>query len=163
MAKWKSNPNLEKYVDQLEKLRDEGREYIGLAIYSGAAVVADEMRREIMTLKVAQDYVPYKENRKISTITSVQKRGLLDGFGIAKMRKDGDFYNVKLGFAGYNGQYTDQWPHGVPNIIIARSIVSGTYFRTKNDFVSRVIKRSKNHAESVMERKFEEALEKFMW
>lgn len=163
MAKWKASPKLEEYVDKLEKLRDEGREMIGVAIHTGAAVVADEMRSEIAALPVAQDFVKREDKRKISTITSVQKRGLLDGFGIAKMRKDGDYYNVKLGFAGYNRQRTIQYPHGVPNSIIARSVVSGTYFRQKNDFVGRVVRRTKDRAETAMEIEFEKALKKLMW
>lgn len=163
MAKWTNNPNLERYVSKLEKLQDEGREMIGEAIYSGAGVVADAMRSEIQMLPVAQDYVKPGEHRKLSTITSVQKKGLLDGFGISSMRKDGDYYNVKLGFAGYNGQKTDQYKTGVPNSVVARSVVSGTYFREKNDFVGRATRKTKKNAEREMEKKFEEALERFMW
>lgn len=163
MAKWTNNPNLELYVSKLEKLQDEGREMIGVAIHAGAGVVADAMRSEIQALPVAQDYVKSGEHRKISTITSVQKKGLLDGFGIAKMRKDGDYYNVKLGFAGYNGQKTSEHPNGVPNSIIARSIVSGTYFRQKNDFVGRATRGNKRKAEKTMEEVFEEAVKKLLW
>lgn len=160
MAKW-TNGKLDAYVAQLEKIRDEGREYIGKAIHSGASVVADEMRREIQGLPVAQKYA--KIGEKIDTITSVQKKGLLDGFGIAKMQQTGTYYNVKLGFTGYNGQKTDQYPNGVPNSIIARSIVSGTSFRQKNDFVGRAIAKSKDKCISRMEREIEDAVKKLIW
>lgn len=161
MAKW-TNGKLDAYVAQLEKLQDEGREYMGRAIHTGAKVVADAMRREIQAIPVAQKYVK-PSGPKINTLTSVQKKGLLDGFGISKMRQDGDYYNVKLGFAGYNGQRTDEYPNGVPNSIIARSVVSGTSFREKNDFVGRVIARTKGESISQMEREIEEAIKKLLW
>ena len=99
MAKWKNSPNMDKYLSKLEKLTNT-RGYIGEAVYDGAAVVADAMKAQIASLPVAQKFA--KDGGKIGTITSVQKAGLVEGFGISKMRKDGDFYNVKLGFDGYD-------------------------------------------------------------
>ena len=159
MAKWKNSPNMDKYISKLEKLTNT-REYIGEAVYDGAAVVADAMKAQIASLPVAQKFA--KDGGKIGTITSVQKAGLVEGFGISKMRKDGDYYNVKLGFDGYNGQNTHKYPHGVPNSIIARSLVSGTSFRQKNDFVGRATRGSKQKAEQAMEKKLDEALRKIM-
>lgn len=160
MARWKNNPNLDKYIAQLEKLGDESREYIGTAVYTGAGVVADAMRREIAALPVGNKFA--KNGEKINTITSVQKKGLLDGFGISKIRLDGNFYNVKLGFAGYNGQHTDKYPNGVPNSVVARSVASGTYFREKNDFVGRAVRSAKNKSISLMGEKIEEAVNKLI-
>lgn len=150
---------MDKYLQQLEKLTD-AREYIGEAVYAGAGIVADNVRSQIQGLPVAQKFA--RNGESISTITSVQKRGLLDGFGISPMRDDGGYYHVKLGFAGYNGQKTHNYPHGVPNSVIARSIVSGTSFRQKNDFVGRAVRNTKNKAQNEMEKKIEEAIKKIM-
>lgn len=160
MAKWKNSPNMDKYISKLEKLTNT-REYIGEAVYDGAAVVADAMKAQIASLPVAQTFA--KDGGKIGTITSVQKAGLVEGFGISKMRKDGDYYNVKLGFDGYNGQKTHKYPHGVPNSIIARSLVSGTSFRQKNDFVGRATRGAKQKAEKAMEKSLEKAFERLLW
>ena len=160
MAKWKNSPNLDRYLERLEHLAADPKEYIGEAIYDGADIVADAMRSQIASLPVAQTYAP--EGTTLSTITSVQKAGLLNGFGIASMRKDGDYYNVKLGFDGYNGQKTKAHPHGVPNSLIARSVCSGTSFRQKNDFVGRAVRATKAQAERKMELKLEESIRKIM-
>ena len=84
----------------LEKLTDT-REYIGEAVYKGAGVVADAVRAQIQALPVAQKFAD--DGKKIATITSVQKKGLLDGFGISPMREENGYVHAKLGFAGYNG------------------------------------------------------------
>ena len=158
MAKWKNSDALDQYLGKLERLGADARECIGEAIYDGAAVVADAVKAQIQSIPVAQIYA--KNGEKLSTITSVQKAGLISGFGIAKMQKDGDYYNVKLGFAGYNGQKTKAHPDGVPNSLIARSIVSGTSFRQKNDFVGRAVRATKSQAERKMEQKLEEKIKK---
>lgn len=160
MAKWKNSPDMDKYLHTLEKLTDS-REYIGEAVYAGAGIVADNVRSQIQGLPVAQKFA--RNGEKISTITSVQKKGLLDGFGISHMRDDGGYYNVKLGFEGFNGQKTDEYPYGVPNSIIARSVVSGTYFRQKNDFIGRAVRNTKNKAQTEMEKKLDEAIQKLLW
>lgn len=161
MAKWKNSPEMDEYLKKIERLNIDSREMIGEAIYDGAAVVADAMRSQIQALPVAQKYAGSGE--KLTTITSVQKQGLLEGFGISKVRDDGGFYNVKLGFAGYNGQKSHQYPNGQPNSVIARSVCSGTSFREKNDFVGRAVRGTKAAANRKMEEKFEEALKKLMW
>lgn len=159
MAKWKNSPDLDRYLASLERLTD-AEEYIGEAIHAGAGVVADAVRSQIQALPVAQKFA--KEGEKLNAITSVQKQGLLapGGFGISHMRKDGDFYNVKLGFAGYNKQKTKKYPGGQPNSVIARSICSGTSFRQKNDFVGRAVRGTKSSAERKMETKLDEAIKK---
>ena len=157
-----STKGLDEYIAKLEKLTSlsDTREFVGRAIFEGAAAVKPALLSELNDLQVAQVYA--KPGQKINTITSVQKAGLLDGFGIAKMRKDGNAYNVKLGFAGYNGQKTKKYPNGQPNALIARSIVSGTSFRAKNDFVRRAVNASKAQALDAMKKEFEDEIKKAM-
>lgn len=156
MATWKFK-GLEQYLLQLERLTHT-REYIGPTVYAGAAVVADAMKKEINSLPVEMQYSP--SNGKKHGITSVQKAGLRDGFGITKMRDDNGFWNVKLGFDGYNGQKTKKYPNGQPNSVIARSLVSGTSFREKNDFVGRALRGKKKQAELVMGQKLDAEIRK---
>ncbi len=161
MAKF-STKGLDEYVAKLERLTSlsDTKEFYGRSIYEGAAVVKPAMLSQLNSLPVAQQYA--RDGQKINTITSVQKKGLLDGFGIAKMRKEGDEYNVKLGFDGYNGQKTKKWPHGQPNSMIARSIISGTSFRAKNDFVRKAVNASKAQALEAMKKELEDEINKVM-
>lgn len=156
MATWKFR-GLDQYLLQLERLTST-REYIGPTIYKGAEVVANAIKKEINNIPVEMEYSP--SSGKKHGITSVQKAGLRDGFGIAKLRDDSGFLNVKLGFDGYNGQKTKKYPNGQPNSVIARSLVSGTSFRAKNDFVGRALRGKKAQAEQVMSRKLDEEIRK---
>lgn len=156
MATWKFK-GLDEYLVTLERLTNT-REYIGRTIYTGADIVADAVKAEINALPVENRFA--NDGEKLRGITNVQKAGLRDGFGIAKMRKDGDYYNVKLGFDGYNGQKTAAHPNGQPNSMIARSVVSGTSFRQKNDFISRATSRTKKQAEQVMKEELDKEIKR---
>lgn len=160
MARWKNSPQLDEYLAKLERLDMDHREVIGKAIYVAADVVADAVKSQIAGLPVAQKFAG--EGEKLRTITSVQKQGLTKGFGIARMRKDGDYYNVKLGFQGYNGQKSHKYRNGQPNSVIARSICSGTSFRVKNDFIGRAVNSTKAQAERKMEEKLDETIKQIM-
>ena len=150
MASWKFE-GMGKYILQLEKLKASTGSAIGRAIYEGAGLVAVEVASEIKKLPVNNQYGS-------KGITSVQKAGLLEGFGISHAQSDGDYRHVKLGFDGYNGQHTEQYPNGQPNSLIARAVNSGTSFRKKNPFVDRATRRSKSACEVRMAQVFEQEI-----
>ena len=60
------------------------------------------------------------------------------------------FYNVKIGFDGYNSVKTKRWPSGQPNAMVARSIESGTSWMTKQPFMRKAEQASKSQCEHVM-------------
>ena len=98
----------------------------------------------------------------VDTMTLPQKEGLLDGFGISRMKDDDGFVNVKLGFAGYNATRTDKYPQGQPNALIARAVNSGTTFRKKTRFVDKAVSASKKSAEAAMDAACNREIEKIM-
>ena len=155
MAKINVGKGIKEYTRKLTQLYDVSREEIISVVNEGANFMADAMRREIDALPVAQKFA--KPGEKINTVTSVQKKGLQDGFGISPFQERSGFYNRKLGFAGYNGQKTSDHPHGVPNSLVARSVVGGTSFRAPNNFVGRAMKRAKE-----AEEKMKEAMDKLL-
>lgn len=155
MAKWKFE-GLDEYLITLEKLKANTGSAIGRAIYEGAGVVAKEVAAEIQKLPVNNQYGS-------KGITSVQKAGLIEGFGISHAQTEARFYrNVKLGFDGYNKQYTENYPSGQPNSLIARSVNSGTSFRKKNPFVDRATRRAKGACEVRMAQVFEREITKIV-
>lgn len=159
MAKVTVGKGMKEYTRRLTRLKDFGREELGSVIFKGAAVIADAMKAELRALPVDNRFV--KNGEKLHGIHELQKRGLIRGFGIAKMRYDGSFLNVKLGFTGYNAMQTQQYPNGQPNAMIARAVVAGTSFRQRNDFVTRATRKA-SEAEKVMEEEFDKAL-KALW
>lgn len=157
MAKLKFE-GLDEYVRQLEKLSDLSRECIGRAVYDGAGVVADAVKDAINSLPIDERRV--KDGQMLNGISRLQKDGLLEGFGIAPMQNDNGYLHVKLGFAGYNGVRTNQFPDGQPNSVIARSVNSGTSFRTRIPFVDNAVRQKKNECEEKMKETFETELRK---
>lgn len=154
MASWKFE-GLDEYLIQLEKLSQRADETIGEAIYEGAAVVAKACANAI-------DELPVNNQFNSGGITSVQKAGLKEGFGISHAQTDKDYRHVKLGFDGYNGQKTKKYPNGQPNSVIARSINSGSSYRKKNPFMDRATRSAKASCESTMQKVIEKEISKIM-
>ena len=127
------------YIRRLEHLESYTHNHIGKAIYGGAELVADNVKRALRGIPVDNSkQVAYR-----SSINSIQKDGLIESFGIAPLRTDNDFINVKLGFDGYNNFTTFTYPDGQPNVMIARSLESGTSFMPKNPVISNACKEKR--------------------
>lgn len=152
---------IDDYITQLNKLQAATKDdVIGKTVYAGAAVVADAVKDAIRSLPVGSGHVAQGE--LVDTVTLPQKEGLLDGFGISRMKDDDGFVNVKLGFAGYNATRTDKYPQGQPNALIARAVNSGTTFRKKTRFVDKAVSASKKSAEAAMDAACNREIEKIM-
>lgn len=154
MAKITVGGNFDKYITALSLMDTKAKTYIGKAIFEGADEVADEVRKEIDNLQVG--------NPKFGYVTESQKKGLQDGLGIAKMRNDQGFLNVKIGMDGYNSTVTKKYPKGQPNALIARSLEKGTSWSQKNPFITRAVNRSQAKAEKRMSDKLDEEIKKIM-
>lgn len=151
---------LDEYVKQLNDIQAHTEEYCGKAIYKGADVVADAVKAAIQALPT--DNRTYVKDGMRSGPSNGQKAGLINSFGIAKMRQDGTLYNVKLGFDGYNSIKTKTWPKGQPNAMIARSVESGTSFMKANRFMNKTVNKSKGACEAVMKTTLENEISKLV-
>lgn len=151
---------LKEYEEMLSKLDKDTVPMIGRALYEGGKVVADEFRREVEALPVVAPNVRGTSERKLTGITSEQKRGLLQGLGIAKMRSRDGVHDIKIGFDKYNSVHTKKYPGGQPNTMIARSVNTGSSFRTATHFADRAARNSKARAEKAMQQQFDKDLKK---
>ena len=150
MARFTISSKMDDYTEKLNDLRLNTKEYFDAAIKKGGGVVADAVRAEINALPINTGYKK-RGNEMIRGLNTLQKGGLQDSLGIAPPRDDGDFRNVKVGFDGYNQNYTDAYPNGQPNVVIARSVEKGTSFRSPNPFIARAARKSKEKATKTME------------
>lgn len=152
---------IDNYIKRMNKLQQSTKDgVVGKTVYAGAAVVADSVRRAIQALPVGDGRA--QGGGLVDTVTLPQKAGLLDGFGISRMKDDDGFVNVKLGFDGYNSTRTEKYPRGQPNALIARSVNSGTTFRKKTKFVDKAVNSSKKAAEAAMDAACSREIEKIM-
>lgn len=156
---------IDEYALKLSKLGNKSQEVAGKAIYAGAQVVADAIKRNIDSLEAVDDkynLIAYKQGKK-SKLSETQKKGLKEAFGITKMQKDSDgFYNVKLGFDGYNDVKTKKYPNGQPNQLIAIVTESGSSFMDKTPFVRPALNQTKKQAQEIMQKVIDEETGKIM-
>ena len=162
--------NLEQYELQLAHLRERTPEIAGKAIYAGAEIVTDAIRANIEALPAVSDkagLIAYQK-KDPAPLTETAKRGLLDGLGITPMKDENGFYNVKIGFDGpggehgYNDLRTQKYPKGQPNVLIARSLESGSSISPKHPFVRPAINASRKRAEAKMAEVLDEEIGKIM-
>ena len=149
MAKFQVGKGMDQYLTQLRNLEFNYRETIGPAIYKGAGIVADAVKKNIQALPE-------------SACTPVEKAGLLAGFGIAKMQDENGYFQVKLGFDGYNGNKTKKYPKGKANSMIARSIEGGTSWKPKHPFIAPAVRATKDQAEKAMAEEVDKQITKQM-
>ena len=148
MAKWIMGKWLNDYIAQLQKIGEDTEELCGQVVYEMAAVVADEVKKNINALPAEPDteaLAAYQEKTD-PPITYSQKKGLQEGFGISPMQEANGYLNVKLGFDGYNSTKTRKYPKGQPNAMIARAIESGSSIRKKRPFIRPAVNKEKKKA-----------------
>ena len=152
-------PGLKDYELMLSRLEGATDDMIGRAVYAGAGIVADAVKQGIQSLPIVTGYGT-ESNPLPGGVTSAQKAGLIDGFGISKLRDDNGYLNVKLGFDGYNRTRTEKYPQGQPNQLVARGVESGTSWKQKKPFIRPAVTRSRKPAEAEMKRVIDEEIEK---
>jgi hypothetical protein len=150
-----------KRLEQLGSVRSTNR-VIKSAIYDGAAVVADAMKDEASTIPVVPENAHGDPAHQLNGATAAQIRGLQEGLGVARMLSDGNGWNTKVSFDGYNSTKTAKYPGGQPNAMIAASIEAGTSFRRKNPFITRAIRKAKASAEAAMAATADEVINQIM-
>lgn len=151
----------DEYLALISKLEAASRDQIcGSAIYGAAEIVTDAIREELR--KVPTDERYGDSQNPTNGPRKAQKAGLYESLGIAPMRDDNGFLNVKVGFDGYNAIETAQYPHGQPNQLVARSVERGTYFMKENEFVKPAMRKAQRPAKTKMKETVDEEIKKIM-
>lgn len=143
---------LDEYALKLSRLGDGIPEIAGKATYAGAKIVANQVKSNLNALNVTTSELAIRAYSKQTPtyITEEAKEGLIESFGVSKMVEKNGYYNVKLGFDGYNKVITKNYPKGQPNNLIARACESGSSAMIKQPFMRDAIKKSRGAAEEKM-------------
>lgn len=147
-------------IAQYKALDKDMEKVIGAAIYKGAGVVMKAVKDGVESIQTDNRYGT--PNNLISGPSTLQKLGLQHSLGIAKMRNDGGFWNVKIGFDGYNNVKTKTWPNGQPNVLVARSVESGTSWMSKQPFMRKAEQSAKGPCEKAMSQVVDEEISKIV-
>lgn len=156
---------IDEYAKVLATLGNESEEIVKSAVYKGAAIVADEIKSGINSIPIQEGDnglppVGTPEN-KLYGISRKQKGDLMDSFGLAPMKNDGDYIQTKAGVDGYGSIPTKKYPGGVPNVMLMRSIESGTSFRDKHPVFRQATNRARKRAEEVMRNEIDNQMQKY--
>lgn len=139
-------------IDMLAALEGEAEGIVKQAVYFGADIIADEMRKRYKDAPEDERYVHGDD--RLHGIKKMQKQGLLDSLSIAPMRNEGDQINTIIGVSGYNNVKTRKYPNGQPNNMIARSLESGSSIMDKHP----VVRPTLNATRSKVKAKVEEVI-----
>lgn len=123
------------------------------ALYDGAGAAAAQIYSTIQAYPVQKDA---KDG-----MTKKERAALLKGFGLSRMEEKNGDLNLKIGFSGYNElMKTKLWPKGVPIPLTARSLMKGTSWRKKDNFMQKAQKNLDKTVAEAIEKKLDEELEK---
>jgi hypothetical protein len=150
----------DEYALKLSKLGAASSGIAKKAIYEGAGIVAEGIKNSIQ--QIPKDRFRFlKEEETFSGISNDQREDLNKGFGITPISadKNGD-WNARIGFDGYGSKPTKKYPKGVPNLLLARAIESGSSVRSKYPFVRKAVNATKKNAIDAMARVIDEESEK---
>lgn len=133
---------LDEYVRKLNRLADtkKAEGLIKVAVYEGAGLVADEIRRNLQGHRDTGD--------------------LLDSLYLSEMANENGYIYTQVGFAGYDR-------NGVPNALKANALESGTSrnsieHQPKTPFIRPAIKATRERAEAAMAATLESSIEQIM-
>lgn len=164
MAKF-SVKGIDEYALKLSKMGESAKSIAGKAIYRAADTVANQIKDEIASLEAVHDKYNLQSVRKKerARLSIAQKKGLMESFGITKMDRDTKgFYNVKLGFDGYNSVKTKKYPKGQPNQLIARVVENGSSHMDAQPFMRPAVNATRKAAKEEMQKVIDEEYTKIM-
>lgn len=157
---------LDGYLAKLTALERATDKVVRKAVYEGAHVVADTVRSGLERLPTSEhDGRPWwgTPGHLARGPSEEQKKALVESFGITPIDADRNgFVNVHIGFDGYNGIRSAQWPQGQPNQMVARAVESGTSFMEANPVIKKSVSQSRKAAEKAMEQAIDGEIDKIV-
>ena len=141
------------YTKMLGELDRLSPDVCKAAVFAGAGIVADEVKKSIDGLKRVSDNEALAAFQKgeATYISVSQKNGLREGFGISPIHVKNGYVDARVGFDGYNDIKTKRWPNGQPNIMVAASCERGSSAILKQPFVRPAVNRVRDKAIEAMD------------
>lgn len=147
---------LDEYALKLSQLSSGQDEIAKKAVYKGAGIVADEIKKRLKENLQDPESVSKDKSVMFKGMGYDQTGSLLDSFGIAPIKVLADMNtSTKLGFDGYD-------KNGVPNQLKARAMESGTSRLRKRPFVRPAVNATKGKAQAKMGEVIDEEIRKIM-
>lgn len=126
---------IDSIADKLELFGNKTTGVMKSALYEGARVMADEMKKNLQSIPVQGQFWPYvhKGSNLITGMTREQKADVINSMGITRMMADSDGVRVRIGFNGYTTKGDGTGQVAIP--LLVRAFESGTSFIRKTPIV----------------------------
>lgn len=152
-----SGNGLDSIIKAFEQAADNLGDTCDKAMYKAAGRIADEVKAGLQGLPVHDNE---RTGHRIRGVTADQKADLIASMGIASFRKNDEYVETSIGFAGYGSTPTKKYPDGIPNRLLMRSVESGNSFRQKTPVVRPALNRVKKEAAEILKNEVTEQLKK---
>lgn len=152
---------MDEVFSKLKALGEDIEPIQKVAVYNGMAVIRDEVVRQIRDLPAQNGYLEKKELPR-NVITDREKSELIKHIGIAQMDNKDGTVSTRISFDGYTNIQTKAYPKGIPAILIARAINSGSSVRNKIPFIRMAQAAAKSKAIDAATKAAYDELQKIM-
>lgn len=133
------------------------------AIYKGAGIIADAVRKNINSLPKDS----FGHNKFQTGVSDAQKKALLGGLGITPIGDVNSIINARVGFDGYMSDFvsddairTKKYLKGLPVPMLANTVESGSEWRAKHGFTRKAVTANKAKALQAMSDEFDKEIKK---
>jgi len=139
----------------LEKMEQQATGIASQALYDGAGIMAEEIRKSAESIKTA----PFQYAREGTRLPSPEEKEIVlaAGAGIAKFNKNGTEVDTSVGYS--SSGYAELNGKVKPVPLIVNAINSGTSFMQKQPFIRKAKNSGSPKAMAAMKNKIEEAFE----
>ena len=139
----------------LDKMEQRAPAVAAQALYDGAGIMAEEIRKGAGTIKTA----PFRYTKNGTRLPSPEEKAIVvsAGAGIAKFDKNGTEVDTSVGYRSSGYAMLGKKKKPIP--LIVNSINSGTSFMNKQPFVRKAARTGAPKAMTAMKAKIEEAFE----
>lgn len=152
---------LDSEIERFDALAGGIKKVIAFSIYDGAGVMANAQEAAIRALPVDSDS-SHPFSGPLHVITAQDRDEMAEAVGISKFFDTGDGSGTSISIEGYATRTEPKYPKGVPLIMMARSIESGSSVRAKNPFWRRTERSAKEACETAIVEKGEAMIQEII-
>ena len=147
---------MEQISELLDKMEQKAPKVAAGALYEGAGIMADEIRKSAESIQTA----PLHHTKGGRRLPSPEEKAIVTsvGAGIARFGKNGTEVDTSVGYR--NAGYAELNGKKKPIPVIVNSINSGTSFMKKQPFVRKAARDGSTKAIAKMQAYIENAFEK---
>lgn len=148
----------DEFIAQLNRLGSHTEKVAKRICFDGMNVLRDAVVQTMGMLK-RDTMSAWAHGRPLNVISQQDLLDMIQCLGISKIgTDDAGAMTVSLSFSGYISRTEKKYPKGVPAVLIARSLESGSSARAKSPFMRKTVNRYKEAVVRTMQRTLSQSI-----